>query len=169
MRKILLIGAGGSGKSALAARIATKTGLPLIHLDALFWKPGWVETPRDEWRRIVEELVQRDAWVMDGNYGGTLDLRLAACDTVLFLDFAPAVCVWRVLKRRVQFHNKSRPDAGSDCPERLNWEFLRWIWTYRKKRRPKILHKLSLAAAQGKQVIVLRDSKALESFVAQLG
>ncbi|HEX8897819.1 MAG TPA: DNA topology modulation protein [Chthoniobacterales bacterium] len=168
MRKILLIGAGGSGKSVLAARIAAQTDLPLIHLDALFWKPGWVETPRDEWRRMVGELVQRDAWVMDGNYGGTLDLRLAACDTVLFLDFAPLVCCWRVLKRRGQFHNKSRPDAGSDCPERLDLEFLRWIWTYRKKRRPKILKKLSAAAARGKQVIVLRNAKGVENFVAQL-
>src|ERR1051326_8693301 len=94
-----------SGKSVLATRIAAQTGLPLIHLDALFWKPGWVETPRDEWRRTVEELVEGDAWVMDGNYGGTLDLRLAACDTVLFLDFPPIVCLCRVLKRRVQFHN----------------------------------------------------------------
>jgi len=168
MRKILLIGAGGSGKSVMATRIAAQTGLPLIHLDALFWKPGWVETPRDEWRQIVEDLVRRDAWVMDGNYGGTLDLRLAACDTVLFLDFRPAVCLWRVLKRRVQFHNKSRPDFGSGCPERLNWEFLRWIWSYRRKRRPKILEKLSAAAAQGKKVIILRNSKALEDFLAQL-
>ena len=168
MRRILLIGAGGSGKSALATRIAAQTGLPLIHLDYLFWKPGWVETPRDEWRRIVEKLVQRDVWVMDGNYGGTLDLRLAACDTVLFLDLPPLVCCWRVLKRRVQFHNKSRPDFGSGCPERLNWEFLRWIWSYRRKRRPKILEKLSTAAAQGKQVIILRKSKALENFLAQL-
>jgi adenylate kinase family enzyme len=168
MRKILLIGAGGSGKSVLAARIAAQTGLPLIHLDALFWRPGWVEIPRDEWMRIVGEIVQRDAWVMDGNYGGTLDLRLAACDTVLFLDFPPIMCLWRVLKRRVQFHNKPRPDAGSDCPERLNREFLRWIWTYRKKRRPKILEKLSLAAAEGKRVVILRDSKAVEDFMAQL-
>jgi adenylate kinase family enzyme len=168
MRKILLIGGGGSGKSVLAARIAAQIGLPLIHLDALFWKPGWVETPREEWRRIVEKLVQRDAWVMDGNYGGTLDLRLAACDTALFLDFPPIVCLWRVLKRRAQFHNKSRPDAGSDCPERLNSEFLGWIWSYRRKRRPKILEKLSAAAAQGKQVIVLRDSREVERFVARL-
>jgi adenylate kinase family enzyme len=168
MDKILVIGAGGSGKSVLAARIANKTGLPLFHLDAIFWKPGWVETPRDEWRRIVEELVGRDRWVMDGNYGGTLDLRFAACDTVLFLDVPPIICLWRVLKRRMQFHNQRRPDAGSDCPERLNWDFLHWIWTYRKKRRPKILEKLAAAQARGKKVIVLRDSNEVEAFIAQL-
>src|SRR5947208_537275 len=111
------------------------------------------------------KLVQRDVWVMDGNYGGTLDLRLAACDTVLFLDLPPLVCCWRVLKRRVQFHNTSRPDAGNDCPERLNWEFLCWVWTYRKTRRPKILEKLSAAAAQGKRVIILDNSKTVEDFM----
>src|SRR2546423_9077146 len=109
MRKIMLSGAGGSGKSVMATRIAAQTGLPLIHLDALFWKPGWIETPREKWRRIVEELVRGDAWVMDGNYGGTLDLRLAACDTVLFLDFPPIVCLWRVLKRRGPLPQKNSP------------------------------------------------------------
>src|SRR2546423_13684589 len=118
MCKILLIGAGGSGKSVLAARIAAQTGLPLIHLDAVFWKPGWVQTPRDEWKRIVEELVRRDAWVMDGNYGGTLDLRLAACDTVLFLDVPPIVCLWRGLKRRAPFLHKTPPGRRPGCSRR---------------------------------------------------
>ena len=90
-----------------------------------------------------------------------------ACDTVVFLDFPPLLCLWRVLERRVQFYNKSRPGAGADCPERLNWEFLRWIWSYRRKRRPKILEKLSAAESKGKQVIVLSESKALENFAAQ--
>ena len=123
MRRILLIGAGGSGKSVLAARIAAQSGLPLIHLDALFWKPGWVETPRDEWKRIVEELIQRDAWVMDGNYGGTLDLRLAACDTVLFLDFPPIVCLW--LLRAAAF--LAPPDGRAEWNAR--WTSRLWnLW-----------------------------------------
>src|SRR5436190_13248287 len=115
MRRRLLIGAGGSGKSALATRIAAQTGLPLIHLDYLFWKPGWVETPRDEWRRIVQKLVQRDVWVMDGNYGGTLDLRLAACDTVLFLDLPAA----RVLLARAQTAGAIPQHVSAGCRQRL--------------------------------------------------
>ncbi|PYI91788.1 MAG: AAA family ATPase [Verrucomicrobia bacterium] len=168
MQKILLIGSGGSGKSTLAARIAARTGLPLIHLDALFWKPGWKETPREEWKQIVVELLQRDSWVMDGNYGGTLDVRLAACDGVVFLDFPPAVCLWRLLKRRVQFHYRARPDMPTGCAERLSWSFLRWIWSYRRDRRPRILQKLATVATQGKQVHVLGSSAAVEAFLTQL-
>ena len=93
MRRVLLIGSGGAGKSTLARRIAARTGLPLIHLDALYWKPGWVETPAAPWRETVAGLLQRDTWVMDGNYGGTLDLRLAACDTAIFLDLPPRICL----------------------------------------------------------------------------
>jgi adenylate kinase family enzyme len=168
MRKILLIGSGGSGKSTLAGRIAARTGLLLIHLDALFWKPGWQETPREEWKEIVVELLQRDSWVMDGNYGGTLDMRLAACDGVVFLDFPATVCLWRLLKRRLQFHRKSRPDMPAGCPERLSWSFLRWIWSYGRDRRPRILQKLATVAAQGKQVHILDSSTAVEAFIAQL-
>ena len=168
MRKILLIGSGGSGKSTLAARIAGRTGLPLIHLDALFWKPGWKEMPREEWKQIVVELLQRDSWVMDGNYGGTLDVRLAACDGVVFLDFPAIVCLWRLLKRRIRFHGTPRPDMSADCAERLSWSFVRWIWSYRRDRRPRILQKLATVATQGKQVHVLGSSAAVEAFLTQL-
>ena len=86
MRRVLVIGSGGAGKSTFAARLAARTGLPLIHLDACFWRSGWDPTPPDEWARRVADLMSRQEWVMDGNYGGTLDARLAACDTVIFLD-----------------------------------------------------------------------------------
>jgi len=167
MRKILLIGSGGSGKSTLAAKIAERTGLPLIHLDAIYWKPGWVDTPRDEWTRIVAGMVTRDAWVMDGNYGGTMDIRLAACDTVIFLDFPRMLCLWRVLKRRFRFRNQSRPDMAADCPEHLSREFLMWIWNYRRDRRPSILQKLA-ALGQDQRVIILDSPGKAEAFIAQL-
>jgi hypothetical protein len=80
-----------------AARLAERTGLPLIHLDAMYWRPGWVKTPKDEWSRTVDRLLTRDRWVMDGNYAGTLDRRLAACDTVIFLDLPRTVCLWRAV------------------------------------------------------------------------
>ena len=168
MRKILLIGSGGSGKSTLAARIAARTGLPLIHLDTLFWKPGWKEMPREEWKQIVVELLQRDSLVMDGNYGGTLDVRLAACDGVVFLDLPAIVCLWRLLKRRIRFHGTPRPDMSADCAERLSWSFVRWIWSYRKDRRPRLLEKLATVASLGKEVHILDSSTAVETFITRL-
>src|SRR5438034_11750677 len=86
LKRILVIGSGGSGKTTFARRLAERTTLPLIHLDALYWRPGWDPTPADEWRARVEALANEPAWIMDGNYGGTLDIRLAASDTIVFLD-----------------------------------------------------------------------------------
>jgi adenylate kinase family enzyme len=77
MRRVLVIGSGGAGKSTFATRLAQLTGLPLFHLDALYWKPGWVETPKEVWSRTMGQLIAGARWVMDGNYGGTLEQRLA--------------------------------------------------------------------------------------------
>ncbi len=144
---------------------AAKLDLPLIHLDALYWQPGWTEMPKDQWRAVIDGLCERDAWVMDGNYGGTLYRRLSACDTVIFLDLPRSVCVWRTLKRRWQFRHHLRPDMGPGCPERLDWQFLRWVWNYRRDRRPGILAKLERLSADGKRVIILRSVADVDLFL----
>src|SRR6201995_1710403 len=115
MRRVLVIGSGGAGKSTFARRLGARLGLPGKHLDASYWKPGWVETPKEEWRRSVERLVEGDSWVIDGNYSGTLEVRLAACDTVVFLDLPRRVCIWRVLKRVLTYRDGSRPDMAEGC------------------------------------------------------
>ena len=167
MQRVLVIGSGGAGKSAFAARLAARTGLPLVHLDALFWKPGWVETPREEWERTVGEIVARDRWILDGNYGGTLDPRLAACDTAVFLDLPRALCLWRVVKRRVRFHRRSRPDMPPGCEERLGLGFVRWIWSYPGTRRPGVLRKLA-ALRPDQRAVVLRTGAEVEAFLDAL-
>src|SRR5262245_11527403 len=103
MQRVLVIGSGGAGKSTFATRLGAATGLPVVHLDARYWRPGWVPTPKQEWTRAIDEISARDAWIMDGNYGGTLDRRLAACDTVLFLDLPRVVCLRRVLWRSLRY------------------------------------------------------------------
>ena len=169
MKRVLLIGSGGAGKSTVARRLAARTGLPLIHLDALYWRAGWVETPKAEWAETVARLVQAPAWIMDGNYGGTLAARLAACDTVVLLDLPPWRCLWRVLARRFHHAGRARPELPAGCEERLDAGFAWWIATYRRKRLPGVLALLREAEAAGKRVIILRDAAQIERFLAFAG
>ncbi|MFN2513084.1 MAG: DNA topology modulation protein [Pyrinomonadaceae bacterium] len=167
MKKILVIGSGGAGKSTFAKRLGRNLKLEVIHLDSLYWSPGWVEMPKDKWREIVEELVKGDSWIIDGNYGGTLDLRLAACDGVVFLDVPRWICVGRVLKRVARYRKGRRPDVAAGCPERVNAEFLKYIWDYPRKRKPRLLEKLK-SYSQTRKVTILRSQAEIESFLANL-
>jgi len=139
MQRVLVIGSPGSGKSTLATELARRTGLPLIHLDQEHWRSGWVEPPKDEWRRRVAELVAGNRWIIDGNYGGTLDLRLARADTLIDLEFPAWLCVWRILRRVAGSWGRVRPDMAEGCPEKFDFEFFRYVWTYRRQQRPKLL------------------------------
>jgi adenylate kinase family enzyme len=166
MRRILVIGCSGSGKSTLARRLGGILELPVIHLDRHFWRPGWVETPREEFRERVRELVAREAWIMDGNYSSTLDIRLEAADTAVFLDYPRPVCLRRILRRRLLSGVRPRPDMNPDCPERLSWEFVEYIWNYRKSRRPGILERLR---DYDREVHILRDDVEVECFLGRAG
>jgi adenylate kinase family enzyme len=167
MRRVLVIGSGGAGKSTLATWIAERTGLPLVHLDACYWRAGWVPTPADEWAATVARLTSADAWVMDGNYGGTLDARLAACDTVIFLDFPRLVCLASVVRRWLRYRGRSRPDLTPGCPEQLSWEFVSWIWSYPRRRRPGILARLGALAGE-KRVVILRSRREAARWLDEL-
>lgn len=105
--------------------------------------------------------------MLDGNYGGTLDRRLEPADTVIFLDLSRWICLRRAVKRRLRFHGRSRPDMAAGCPERLNWEFLRWIWNYPRENRPSLLGKLDRLASD-KKVVTLRSPVEVERFLASL-
>jgi adenylate kinase family enzyme len=165
MKKVLVIGSGGAGKSTLARHLGTLLNLEVIHLDALYWKPGWIETSRAEWRKVTEALLRPDAWIIDGNYANTLDLRLAACDTVIFLDIARPICLWRVLKRAIIYRDRTRPDMAEGCRERLDLGFIRWVWGYKRKTRPRIIEILR-KDAQSQKVIWLRSQAEVERFLA---
>ena len=162
MKKILVIGSGGAGKSTFAKRLGELLGINVVHLDRLHWKPGWVEPSKAEWAETVNELISREAWVMDGNYSGTLEQRLAACDTVVFLDLPTLVCVWRVLKRLVQYRNASRPDMAEGCHEHFDLEFLFWVASYRLRTRPKII--ALLQQCEEKNIVWLRSANEVNQY-----
>src|SRR5207248_11734620 len=97
-----------------------------------------VMTRKDEERALFEEMVQRDAWIIDGNYGAgqNLELRLAAADTVIFLDLPRTLCLARAVKRWLTWRGRTRPDMGQECPEQLSLEYVLWIWNYPRDNRP---------------------------------
>ena len=166
MRKVLVIGPGGAGKSVFANRLGELLNIEVLHLDKFHWRPGWVELPKVEWLKTLKELLGRDSWIMDGNYSGTLDIRLEACDTVIFLDMPRWLCLWRVLKRAMMYRNGSRPDMAEGCRERLNLEFIRWIWNYPSRRKPKVVAMLT-SNAQRKKIVWLRSDSEVERFLAR--
>ena len=167
MRKVLVIGSGGAGKSVFASRLGALLRIPVLHLDRFYWRSGWSETPKDQWLKTIDGLLRQDAWIMDGNYSGTLAMRVAASDTVIFLDLPRVLCVWRVLKRALIYRNDVRPDMAEGCREKLNLEFIGWVWNYSTRSRPKIVELLR-SNSERKNIVWLKSPSEVESFLAQL-
>lgn len=163
MKKVIVIGSGGAGKSTFSRRLGEKLGLPVIHLDQLYWRPNWVEPPKEEWAETVRGILRNESWIIDGNYGGTRDMRLQACDTVIFLDLPRYVCLYRVLKRAIQYRGKTRPDMAAGCNERIDLEFSWWVWNYPNSTGRKLL--AELFEYTEKNIVVLRSTREIETFL----
>jgi adenylate kinase family enzyme len=163
MRRVVVIGSGGSGKSTFSKDLGRLTGLPVIHLDREYWRAGWKETPKDEWTVKVESLIAAERWILDGNFGGTRELRMNAADTIIFLDLPTRVCLYRILKRTIKYHGRSRPDMTEGCNERFDLEFIGWVWNYKRRSRKRLLDELE--RLEGKHVIILRDQQQVADFL----
>ncbi len=163
----MVIGCCGAGKSTMSRKIHSITGLPLIHLDQIFWSAGWVEPDRDEWIDNNKKIVQNNHWIIDGNYGSTMDIRIKEADTIVYIDRPTYICLFRVLKRMISNYKKSRMDMPDGCPERLDFEFLKYVAFFNKIKRPNILIKLN-AVKKEKQVFVLKNQKENETFISNL-
>ena len=166
MERIMIIGCGGAGKSTLARQLGEKTGLPVVHLDKLFWKPGWVSISREEFDTVHREAIAQDRWIIDGNFDRTIPERLTRCDTVIYLDFSRFSCLLGVVKRILTTYGSVRPDMGAGCPERLDWEFLRWVWNFNKNKRENN-HRL-LKEAEGTAVIILKNRRDVKKFLQSI-
>ncbi|MEK4511985.1 DNA topology modulation protein [Paenibacillus anaericanus] len=156
--KIMIIGSSGSGKSTFSREIGELLKLPVYHLDAYFWKPGWIQTPHEEWENFNTRLVTKEEWIIDGHYGRTVEIRMQAADVIIFFDLSPWITTYRVIKRRVQYHGKTRPDLNEGCPESLDWQFIKYGWNFRRDKRPGIIEKLKKHSSDSK-IIIIKNRK----------
>ncbi|HEV7652792.1 MAG TPA: DNA topology modulation protein FlaR [Actinophytocola sp.] len=151
MRRVVVLGRGGAGKSTLARRLAAALGLPVVELDEHFWSPELRPLPKDEWADVQGRLAAGTHWVMDGDLGpyDVLPVRLRAADTVLVLDFPLWRCAWRALRR-----------------SRENLDFWRWLVTYRRRALPAVLAAIDQHAT-GAEVRVLTGPRDVERLVTR--
>jgi len=167
MKRVMIIGGPGSGKSVLATRLHAVTGLPLYHLDRLYWQPGWQAPPQDEWHRTVARIAAQDEWIMDGGYRNSFHLRMPRADTILWLDLPRRIAFSRVLKRMAFYFGRVREDAAQGCPERFDWAFLKWAWTFRREHASK--YHLALASYVSHATLMIFTSpRAVSCFLASL-
>lgn len=165
VERIQIMGCSGSGKSTLARNLGVKTGLPVVHIDQLFWKSGWVESSKEEIDGKILNAAAGERWIMDGNYSRTLHHRLKRCDLAVYLDFPRWFCIWSVIRRYLQNLGRVRPDMPDGCPEKIDREFLAWVWTYNRNHRKKFLE--MLGELPGERVVILKNRREVKRFVEQ--
>ncbi len=167
MHKIMVIGvSAGAGKSTFARQLGELTGIEVTHLDRLFWKPNWVEASSEEFSAAQQQVVQRGRWIMEGNYTGTVHIREPYADTVIYLELPLRVCLYRVLKRRVQYHGKTRQDIADGCKEKMDKAFLKFIITTYATRKKAMMERVRYYAEEGKTVHYLNTPAQIEGFLA---
>lgn len=165
MQRVLVIGSPGAGKSTFARSLHERTGLPLFHMDQLIWLPGWIERDREEARAALAEVLAQDRWIIDGNYGSSLPLRLERADTAVLLDYPTLLCLGRVLRRWWRYRGRSRPDMTEGCPERLDAEFLFYVLNFRRAWSHR--NQAALSSFAGELVVLRRPAEA-EHYLAAL-
>ena len=170
MKRILIIGGNGSGKTTLARALSSKLGLPLIHLDKLYWRDDWRHASDKELSAAIQTELEKDEWIIDGNMKRFLRQRLKYCDTVIYLDFPSVVCAWGALKRIIHSHNKSRPDMGGNCIEKLDrrsFDFIKSIFAFNRRNRGDFYK--WIAEAGNAELIVLKNRRQVKRFLKNIG
>ncbi|SFK44841.1 Adenylate kinase [Halobacillus dabanensis] len=172
MKRVMVLGvSSGVGKSTFAHQLGRKLGIDVYHLDRFYWEPGWNEATIEDFRSRQEEVVGNDAWIIEGNYSNTYDIRAAAADTIIYLELPLLVCLFRVIKRRWEYRGeKSRPDMGKGCEEKLDWDFIKFILTTYKKRKKKMQERFRnfQKVGQEKRVIQLKSKQDIQRFLDDL-
>ena len=167
--KIAIIGYSGAGKSTLAEKLSNYYSIPKLHIDTLQFRPGWQDSDRDWMKTEMKNfLTNHSDWVIDGNYSWCYyEERMLKADQIIFLNFSPWTCLLRVFKRYLKYRGQVRKSMAAGCPERFDWEFIRWIlWDGRKKNAKERYQRIQETYPE--KVIVLRSQKEIDHFLDNL-
>ena len=164
MERVMVIGCGGAGKSTLARQLGEITGLPVVHLDQIWWGPGnWQHISREEFDRLLTLGTEKDRWILDGNFNRTLKLRLSRCDTVIYLDYPRLVCLKNWIGRVIRNWGTARADMAPGCSEWFDPEMAQWIWQFNSKNRSRYYQLLS--KQEEKQIYILKNRRQVKKFL----
>lgn len=167
MERILIIGCGGAGKSTLARKLGEKLDLPIVHLDQIWWAPGnWQHREREEFDQLVLAELEKPRWIMDGNFNRTIPMRLAKCDTVIYLDVGRMTCLLSWIGRVIKNWGHARADMAPGCKEWFDPEMAQWIWNFNKQNRENYYRLLN--EAEGVETIVLKNRRMVKRFLKSL-
>ncbi|MBU9710549.1 DNA topology modulation protein [Evansella tamaricis] len=168
MNRIMVMGvSAGVGKSTFARKLGEALQLDVYHLDTIFWKPNWVETPLEEFRAKQKEIVKKDQWIIDGNYSNSYDIREQHADTIIYLELPLLVCLYRVLKRRIVHSGKTRPDMREGCEEKIDFKFLKFIITTYHRRKKMMRTRFKEFQNSKRVVIVLQGREEIKQFLKE--
>ncbi len=159
MKKIIVIGCPGSGKSTFSRELHEITGIPLFHLDMMNWNPDKTTVERPLFLKRLTEVIQKNEWIIDGNYNSTMELRMQACDTVIFLDYPTELCLEGINARK----GKKRPDMPWVEGEETDFEFIEFIRGYNQESRPRVMQLLEKYA--DKSIFIFSDRNEAFNFL----
>ena len=162
-QRILIVGSAGAGKSTFARDLGRVSGLPVVHLDALYWRPGWIEPSREEWSQQLVGVLGEARWILDGNYGATMKQRARAADAAVIIERSRYLCLWRIVRRYVRYRGRSRIDRAEGCAERIDWPFVVYVWRYPRVSRAKVERRLAEAGCES--VVILRSQRDLDRYL----
>jgi len=158
MKKVIVIGCPGSGKSTVSRALHNKTGIPLYHLDMMYWNANKTTVEKSVFLERLSAVLEKDEWIIDGNYGSTKELRMVACDTVIFLDYPLEICLDGIKERR----GKPRSDMPWIETEE-DAEFIEFIKNYEEQQKPKVLELLKKHS--DKNIIIFKSREQADAFL----
>ncbi|WP_338035416.1 NB-ARC domain-containing protein [Halobacillus ihumii] len=164
MKRVAIIGSAGSGKSTLAKQIGQAFQYSVVHMDRLFWKPGWKESTLEELAEKQDMYLQKKEWVIEGNYSGVWEPRLQLADIIIFLNINRYVCLRSVLTRWLRHIGRTRVDLAPGCPERMELSFLKYVWDYPNTKKVKAITAIEQHCHHA-QIIILQNRKNVNTFM----